>query len=325
MTTERGPHWKKLPVIACAVGLALAGTATAQNYPTKPIRLFVSDAGGGVDITMRLVGQAITGPLGQQIVIENRGGGVIAPDAVAHAAPDGYTLLGFGTALWLIQFMRAQVPFNFTNDFAPIALATRSPGVLVTHPSLPVKSVKELIALAKAKPGALNYATASTGTSNHLAAELFKYMAGINATRIPYKGNGALVNALISGEAPFGIPVVESVGQHIRSGRMHALAVTTPQRSVAFPDLPTIAESGLPGYSTQATIGLFAPAKTPAAIITRLNREVSAALARPDIKDRFLKDGVEVGGGTAEQFAAVIEADMRIMGKLIKDVGIRDE
>ena len=325
MTTKCNPQLKKLPLAACAMSLAFTGTALAQNFPNRPIHVYTSDIGGGTDIVARIVGQIISGPLGQQVVVENKNGGVIAPDTVAHAAPDGYSLLFFGTSLWLIEYLRSQVPFNYAADLVPVALGTRMPGVLMVHPSVPVKSVSELIALAKAKPGTLNYATASTGTSNHLAAELFKYMTGVNMIRVPYKGGGAVVNAVIAGETQLMFPAIGSVTQYIKTDCLRALAVTGAKRSVAFPELPTIAESGLPGYESLATIGMFAPAKTPPAIVTRLNREVNAVFERADIKERLLKEGQEVSPGTPAQFGAIVDEERRSMGKMIKDTGIRDE
>ena len=319
-----------MPNLAVYAGLSLAmmlaaGAASSQNYPSKPIRIYTSDVGGGADFSLRIIAQAISGPLGQQVLVDNRGGGVVAGEIVAHAQPDGYSLLYYGNSVWLLPFLRDAVPFDVNRDFTPITLATDSPSVLVIHPSLPTKTVRDLIALAKSKPGAINYASASTGTANHLAAELFKSMARVNMTRIPYKGNGQAVNAVVSGEAQVMFPAAGSVGPQIKAGRLKALAVTGPKRAVAYSDLPTVAEAGVPGYEAVSLIGMFAPDKTPAAIINRINREVVAVLRRPDVKERFQNLGVETIGSTPEQFAQRIEAEVKSMGKMIKDAGIGEK
>lgn len=319
-----------MPKVTVFAGLSLAmmlaaGAANSQNYPAKPIRIYTSDVGGGADFSLRIIAQAISGPLGQQVLVDNRGGGVVAGEIVAHAQPDGYTLLYYGNSLWLVQFLRKSVPFDVAKDFTPITLSTSSPSVLVIHPSLPAKSVRALIALAKSKPGAINYASASDGTANHLAAELFKSMARVNLMRIPYKGNGQAVNAVLSGESQVMFPAAGSVGSQIKAGRLRALAVTGDKRTPAYPDLPTVAEAGVPGYEAVSLIGMFAPAKTPAAIINRINREVTAVLHLPDVKERFLNLGVDTVGSTPEQFAQRIEAEVKSMGKVIKDSGIGEK
>lgn len=319
-----------MPKVTVFAGLSLAmmlaaGAANSQNYPAKPIRIYTSDVGGGADFSLRIIAQAISGPLGQQVLVDNRGGGVVAGEIVAHAQPDGYTLLYYGNSLWLVQFLRKSVPFDVAKDFTPITLSTSSPSVLVIHPSLPAKSVRALIALAKSKPGAINYASASDGTANHLAAELFKSMARVNLMRIPYKGNGQAVNAVLSGESQIMFPAAGSVGSQIKAGRLRALAVTGDKRTPAYPDLPTVAEAGVPGYEAVSLIGMFAPAKTPAAIINRINREVTAVLHLPDVKERFLNLGVDTVGSTPEQFAQRIEAEVKSMGKVIKDSGIGEK
>ena len=319
-----------MPNVTVFAGISLAmmlaaGAADSQNYPSKPIRVYTSDTGGGADVSLRVIAQIISGPLGQQVIVDNRGGGVVAGDIVAHAQPDGYSLLYYGNSVWLLPFLRDAVPFNVNRDFTPITLATDSPSVLVVHPSLPAKSVRDLIALAKSKPGAINYASASTGTANHLAAELFKWMAHVNMLRIPYKGNGQAVNAIVSGESQVMFPAAGSVGPQIKAGRMKALAVTSAKRVVAYPNVPTVAEAGVPGYEATSLIGMFAPAKTPAAIITRMNREVVAALHRPEVVERFQNLGVDTVGSTPEQFAQRIELEVKSMGKMIKDAGIGEK
>jgi tripartite-type tricarboxylate transporter receptor subunit TctC len=307
-----------------ALTLSSFGTASAQRYPTKPIRIVTSDAGGGADVSLRVVAPLVSQSLGQQVIVDNRGGGVIAGELVAHAPPDGYTLLYYGNTVWMIPLLRKTPPFNVDRDFTPVTLATSSPSVLVVHPSLAAKSVKELIALAKARPGVINYASASTGTANHLAAELFKSMAGVNMTRIPYKGNGQAVNAVVAGEAQVMFPAAGSVGGQIKAGRLRALAVTGAKRSVAYPDLPTVAEAGVPGYEAVSNIGLFAPAKTPQSVIMTINHEFASALRRSEVSERFLSIGVEPVGSTPAEFAQAYHGEVRRMAKVIKDAGIEE-
>lgn len=305
--------------------LLAAGLASAQNYPNKPVHVITSDAGGGSDIVSRAIGQALTPALGQQVVVENKGGGVLAGIAVKGAAPDGYTLLFYGATLWLLPLMRNGVPYDALRDFVPITMAVTTPAVLTVHPSLPVKSVKDLIALAKSHPGQLNYGSPAVGTSTHLAAELLKSMAHINLVRIGYRGGGAMLNDLIAGQIQVAFVVSTSVSQHVKSGRLHALAMSSLKRSPLFPDLPTIAATGLPGYESVSQTGYFAPAKTPDAIIARLNQEIVKVLHRDDMKSRFLELGADVVGDTPQEFTATIKADMVKWGKVIKEAGIRDD
>ncbi len=311
-----------------SVGMMILGAdvLTGQDYPSKPVRIVASEAGGAGDFAARLIAQGLTYSLGQQVIIENRGGsGVIPAEVVAKSAPDGYTLLFFASSLWLLPFIQDNVPYDPVRDFSPITLAIRSPNLIVVHPSLPVKSVKELIALAKAKPGELNYASGLTGSSSHLAAELFSSMAGVNIVRIPYKGIGPALTALIGGQVQLSFANASAVTPHIKSGKLRALAVTSPQPSVLFPGLPTVAASGLPGYESASIFGMFAPAKTPATLINRLNQETVRVLNRADMKERFFNVGVETVGSSPEDFAATMKSEMTRMGKVIKHAGIRAE
>ena len=301
------------------------GAASAQTYPAKPVRIVTSDAGGGSDIVARVIAQGVSGPLGQPVLVENRGGGVIAGEMVAKAPPDGHTLLFYGGTLWLLPMMRSSVPYDTLRDFAPITLAITSPTVLAVHPSLPVRSVKDLIALAKARPGQLNYGSPAVGTSTHMAAELLKSMAGINIVRIAYKGGAGALNDLIAGQVDLAFVVTTSATPHVKSGRLRALAITSAEPSPQFPGLPTVAATGLPGYESSAQVGMFVPAKTPDAIINRLNQEIVRVLARPDVKEKFLAIGVETVGNTPEQFMAKIKSEIVKWGKVIKEAGIRDE
>lgn len=298
-------------------------SAEAQNYPNKPVRIVTSEVGGGTDLGARLVARGLSGTLGQPVIVENRGGasGALAADIVVKASPDGYTVLYYTNALWLTPFMRDNVSYDPIRSFAPVILVAKSPQVLVLNPSVPASSVKELIALAKAKPGQLNYGGGAVGM---LAAELFKSMAGVNIVRISYKGAGPALTAAISGEVQVLMAAAGSIGPQIRAGRVKALAVTSATRALAFPELPTIAEAALPGYEAVAAFGMLAPAKTPAAIINRLNRETAQVLATPEVKDTLLKVGIEVAGGSPEQFLAAIKAEMASMGKVIKEAGIRE-
>ena len=304
-----------------------AGVASGQNYPSKPIRMVTAEAGGGNDFVARLIAPGLADSLGQQAIVDNRGGagGIIAAEIVAKAAPDGYTLLVYASNIWIIPLLRTHVPYDPVRDFSPITWAARSPNTVVVHPSLPVKSVKELIAFAKARPGALNYGSGGTGATTHLAVELFKAMAKVNIVRINYKGNAPAIHDLLAGQVQLMFATASLAAPHIRSGRLRALAVTSAQPSALAPGLPTVAASGLPGYESISIYGIFAPAKTPATIITRLNQEMVRILNKADVKEKFLNSGVEPVGSSPEEFAATIKSDMVRMGKVIKDAGIRGE
>lgn len=312
--------------ITCA-GLLITGmgAASAQTYPVKPIRIIASDAGGGSDIATRIIAQSITAPLGQPVLVENRAGGVIAGETVAKAPPDGYTILFYGNALWLLSLMRSKVPYDTLRDFAPISLGIVSPSVLTVHPSLPVKSVKDLIAMAKARPGQLNYASPAIGTSTHMAMELFKSMAGVNIVRVAYKGGGAAFNDLLAGQVDLAFVVTTLAAPNIKSGRLRGLAISSAAPSPLLPGVPTVAATGLPGYESLALVAYFAPAKTPDAIINRLNQEIVRALARPEIKEKFIAMGVEGVGTTPEELTNLIKSEIVKWGKVIKEAGIRDE
>ncbi len=299
--------------------------AAETPYPNRPIRLVVSGIAGGSNVTARLLANGLSGALGEQVVVDGREGGVIAAEIAAHAAPDGYTLHLNGSALWLLPFMRRNVPYDAVRDFAPISLAVSTPNILVVHPSVPVKSVRDLIALAKARPGELNYASGNAGTSNHLAAELFKSMAGVNITRIPYKGGAPAINDLVAGQVQLMFGASLAVAQHVQSGRLRALAVTSAKPSALAPGLPTVAEAGVPGYASVAIFGVLAPAKTLPALIERLNREIVGVLHQPTVKERLFNAGSEVVASTPQAFDAAIKAEIATLGKLIKDAGIRDD
>ena len=301
-----------------------ATTAVAAGYPEKPIRLVTVEAGGSSDFVTRIIALGLTEQLGKQVVVDNRGGasGLIAKETVARALPDGYTLLLDSTALWILPLMRP-VPYHVLNDYAPISLTDKSPGILVVHPSVPATTVKELIALAKAKPGQYNYATGLPGSSNHLAAELFMAMTNVNFVQINYKGAGPALVGLLSGEAQVMFPSSGSVASQLKSGRLKALAVTSSQQSALTPDLPTIAASGVPGYKSESAHALFAPANTPKAIIDRLHREVVVVLARSEVQERLLNAGIESVGSSPSELTQYIKSEMAQMGKIIKAAKIK--
>ncbi len=298
-----------------------ASLVSAQEYPSKPIRMITSSPGSGTDFVARQIAQGLSGVLGQQVIVDNRPSGVIPGDVVAKAAPDGYTLLTAGN-VWIGPLIQ-QTPYDAVRDFSPIALAARSPNAVVVHPSLPVKSVKELIVLAKARPGELNYGSAGAGGSSHLGVELFKYMAGINFVWVPYKGAALAVRGLIGGEVQMMITDVNNIPAHVKSGRLKALAVTSAAPSPLAPGLPTVVSTGLPGYEYVGMTGIFAPARTPVPIILRLNEEIARFLRATEARDAFFNSGAETVGGTPEQLAAAIQADIGRMNKMIKAIGLR--
>ena len=307
--------------------LTFSTTVSAQNFPVRPIRLVTAAAGGGNDFVARLIAPVITARLGESLVIDNRGGagGVFAAETVARSAPDGYTLLFYGPSMRLLPFMRKAVPYDPIRDFAPVTMPVSSPNILVVHPSLPVKSVKELIVLAKARPGELNDAGADAASSAHLAVELFKSTAGVKIVRVAYKGVGPALNALIAGEVQLMFPIAGAVTAHINSGRLRALAVTSAQPTKLAPGLPTVAAAGVPGYESIALTGIFAPAGTPPAIIQRLNEELARALHAESVKARLFSAGVEAVGTTPQEFARMLQLDMAKWGKVIRDAGIRED
>jgi len=313
-------------ITACLLALTTAAPfacgLSAQNFPYKPIRIVTSEAGGGNDLASRLIGQGISGALGQPVITDNRG--IAGYDLVAKAAADGYTLLLHGAPFWLAPLLQ-KMPYDPVRDFSPITLAIRQPNMVVVHPALPANSIKELIALAKARPNELNYAAASLGSSSHLAAELFKSMAGVSITRVGYKSGGAAANALIGGEVQLLFVSAASAAPFVKSGRVKALAVASAEPSALAPGLPTVAAAGLPGFESVSMAGVFAPAQTPAAIVDRLHREIVQALNRADVKERLFNTGVEVVASSPAQLAATVKSEMSRFGKVIRDAGIRVE
>ena len=286
--------------------------------------MITGEPGGPNDFVIRVITPGLTASLGQQVIVDNRGGGVSAGQFAARAAPDGYTLLFYGSNIWLAPFLRDNVPWDPVRDFAPVTMAASSPNMLVVHPSLSVKSAAELIVMAKAKPGQLNVAAGPAGSTTFLAAELFKAMAGVNIVRVPYKGNVPGLNALVGGQVQLMFANPTAAASHVKSGKLTALAVTSARPSALLPGLPTVAASGLPGYEAVAILGVFAPAKTPATLVNRLNQEIVRVLRQADVNEKFLNIGVEPVGSSPREFAAAMKSEMTRLGKIIRDAGIRD-
>lgn len=301
------------------------GGAYADNYPSKPIKMIVPfPAGGTTDILARIVGQELTKAWGQQVIIENRpgAGGNIGADVVAKSAPDGYTLLmgtvgthGINVSLY------KKMPYDAVKDFAPVTLVAAVPNLLVVHPSVPAKSVKELIDYAKKNPGKLSFASSGNGTSIHLSGELFKSMTGVEMTHVPYKGSAPAITDLLGGQVDLMFDNMPSILPHVKNGKLRALAVTTATRSPAIPEIPTIAESGLPGYEASSWFGILAPAGTPQPIVTKLNKEIVRILHAPEIKERLSGQGAEPVGDTPEEFSAHIKSEIVKWAKVVKASG----
>ncbi len=316
----------RIAMPAALIAAACALPATAADYPTKPIRLVVGFApGGGTDTTARAISAKLSDLLGHQVIIDNRAGaaGNIATEIVAKAPPDGYTIL-MGTIAALAinpSLYTTRLPFDPIRDFAPIIQAVDSTNVLSLHPSVAANSVKELIALAKAK--SLNYGSSGVGGTGHLAGELFNTMAGVKMTHVPYKGGGPAMVDLIGGQVQLVFATAASAVPQIKSGKIRGIAVTTIKRSALMPNLPTIAEAGLPGFDANNWYGLLAPAKTPRPIIDRLNAEVTKVLVMPDVKEFLFNQGLDPAPGTPEKFGAYIKAETAKWAKVVKDSGAK--
>jgi tripartite-type tricarboxylate transporter receptor subunit TctC len=310
--------------VGVAIAL-LALPATAQGYPDKPVRVIVSvPAGGTPDVVARMVAPGLGNLLGQQLVIDNRSGagGLIGAELAARAVPDGYTLLFSGPSFSILPLLQKQAAYDAIMDFAPVNLVSVGPYLLITHPSVLVRTVKELIELARAEPGKLNYASAGNGSPNHLATELFKNMAGVNITHVPYKGAPQAWTDLLGGHMNLTFSSIPPVLQHIKAGRLRLLGISSARRSPQLPDVPTISETGLPGYEWSTWFGLLAPAKTPKQIVARLNTALFEVVRAPDIKSQFEVLGYSAAGSSSADFATFIRAESHKYAKVIKLSGV---
>jgi len=320
---------RKTTVLLCVMLSASVGSAipaeAAQHYPVRPIRVVVPQApGGSTDFTARLVAPLLAERFGHSVVVDNRAGSgsLLGTDLVAKSIPDGYTLLVVASSITINPSMYKKLPFDPVRDFAPVTILSSFSNLMAVHPSLPANSVKELIALAKAKPGALNFASGGTGTATHLVAELFKSMAGIDIVHVPYKGGGPAITALLGNEVHLYFGPINTMLGHVKSGRLKGLAVSSAKRQLAAPDVPSVAESGLPGFEQTTWNGLLAPARTPGAVIQKLSSEVRAILNMALIIERFTRDGVETGGNTPEEFAVMLKREIAKWAKVIREAGI---
>jgi tripartite-type tricarboxylate transporter receptor subunit TctC len=315
-----------------AVGASLCSAAcvsAAESYPSKPLRVVVGfPPGGFVDFTARLVAEPLGRTLGQQVVVENRSGagGIVGTEIVARAAPDGYTLtVGSAGTHGVNQSLYRKLPYDVLRDFQPVARLADAPSILAVHPSLPAASVKELVALARARPGQINYASAGSGTSTHLAAVLFEHLGRVKLVHVPFKGGGPAIVALLAGEVPVTFGTAASVSPHTKTGKLRGLAVTSGKRSVVLPDLPTIAESGLPGYEMLNWLGLFAPAGTPRGIVERLSTETGRIVRAPDIVTRFHAQGAEPSPLPTDAFASFVRNEVEKWAKVVAATGMTVE
>jgi len=308
---------------ACGAGPI---AASAQGFPSKQIRIIAPfPAGGSTDVTARLIGQKLTDVWGQQVILENRpgAGGTIGADYVAKALPDGHVLLMTTISLAINASLHKKLPFDTLKDLAPITQISALPLLLVVHPSVPVKNVKELVVLARARPGQLTYASSGAGTSPHLAAEMFKTMAGVDMIHVPYKGNAPAMTDLLGGHVSVNFGLLPPLLPQVKAGKLRALAATTARRVAVLPDLPTIAESGYPDYEINSWQGMLAPGATPKEIISRLNVEIVRIIGLPEVRDRLAAEGAEPVGSSAEQFAAHLRAEVAKWARVVKESGAR--
>ena len=306
-----------------ALGALCAGATAAQDYPTRAVRIVTAPAGGGNDFSARLVARGISGPLGQQVIVDNRPT-VLAPEIVAKSPADGYTVLLNGSAHWIGPFV-SKVSYDPVTDFAPLILVDRTPVILVVHPSLPVKNVKQMIALAKAKPGQLNVSSGAPGASNYLGGMLFNHYAKVDILLVPYKGAAPAMTAVMSGETQLMFASPGGSMSHVRSGRLRALGVGSEKPSELAPGIPTIASSGVPGYVCETLHAMFAPAGTPAAAVSRLHQAIDRFLQSAEGKSQFIKGGVEAAPSTPDQLAAIMKSEMATIGKVLRAAGVKPQ
>lgn len=309
------------------VSLALlAGAVMAQQYPSKPVRVVIPwPPGGSNDVVGRIVLQKVGELMGQQFIVDNRGGaaGSIGAEVVAKAPADGYTLMVHSTSHVGNAHLYKKLPYDTLKDFTGVALLAAQPGALTVHPSLPVKTVKDFIALAKNRPGTINYSSSGNGSAPHLSMALFVSMTGINIVHVPYKGGAPQVTALVSGETQASLATVSTVLVHVQSGRLRALGVSSAKRTGTMPEVPTIAEAGVPGYEMSPWIGVFVPSATPRELVVRLNGEINKALKSPDVSQLLASQALDALGGTPEEFDARIKVDYEKYAKLIKLTGAK--
>ncbi len=316
------PGWTRRVLLAFAV-IVVALPVHAQNYPVRPVRMIVPfSPGGATDVPARILAQRLSEAFGHQIVIDNRpgAGGVLGADAVAKAAPDGYTLLLTATTHVISASLYQKLPYDAIRDFAPVMLIGSGPNVLTVHPSLPAKNVRELIALAKARPGKIDYASSGNGSSQHLFGALFMSLADIRMMHIPYKGSAPATTDLIAGQVSVGFPGIALVLPHTKAGRLRALAVTSAERSKAMPDVPSIAEAGVPGYAATLWLGLLAPRGTPPQIVQKLFDEIAKLLRQPEVESAYLATGTDITISNPEQFGLFVKAEYDKWAKVIKAV-----
>jgi len=311
-------------LITVTIAMLSAGASIAQDYPTRPIRVIAPGVGGVADVTARLLAPPVSQLIGQQLIVENRASGVIPGQVVASSQPDGYTLLVYGPPVWLSQYLQDAVPYDVVRDLAPITLAISTPNVLAVNPAVTASTVAELLALARSKPGELNYGSNGNGSSGHLAAELLKSMASINIVKINYKSGGAAIGDLMVGRVQLYFAPAPTVSAQIKAGKLKAIAIASAKPSALTPGLPTVAAT-IPGYVVESTTAVFARAGTPAPILNRLNQAFVRALNTAAVKEKFFSVGSEVVASTPEELAAAVKVEMDRFGKLIKDAGIRNE
>jgi tripartite-type tricarboxylate transporter receptor subunit TctC len=317
---------RKRAVLCCGLAMMASAFACAQPYPAKPVRLIVpTSPGGGTDFSARTIAPKLSELLGQSVVVENRAGGgtIIGNELVARSAPNGYTLLMGISSLTSIPYLHAKVPYDLVTDLAPVSQVVTVPHLLVAHPSLPVRSVKELVTLAKAHPGQVNFGAGSAGSNPHLAMELFNHMAGIRMVHVPFKGQGPAMSDLLGGHTSLMMANLLSALPHAKAGRLRALGVSSARRARVAPEIPTLAEAGVRGFEVVQWFGVLAPAQTPPDIIARVHAALAHTVRDPAISERFISDGAEPIGSTPDEFAGVIRADLRKWSRIIKDAGIR--
>ena len=313
--------------VLCAVAmLAIAGPGHGQAYPVKPIRFVIPfSPGGAADVPARMIGQELAKTLGQQVISDNRpgAGGGIGAETVAKSPPDGYMLLMISNTHTISPSLYKKLNYDILVDFAPVMQIAAAPNVLVVHPSIPARDVKQLIALAKSRPGAIDYASSGNGSAQHLFAALFASMAGINMNHVPYKGSAQATTDLIAGHIQVSVPGINNVLPHVEAGRLRALGVTSRYRSAEMPGVPTIAESGVPGYEAVLWLGILVPAGTPRDIIARLNREITGVLSQPEVRKGFARIGTDVVATDPVKFAELIRSEVAKWAKVVKETGVQ--